>query len=128
MQAVNRSGIIVGIFLLLLLMVLPVTAADLAEQYYSGGVNLSRLASILRPLLHMTKRFLSAQPMPMPGTIAALLWTMSDNIQGLSPRKIRQLPSSRGSQMQGTTAASRYENWGGMQTPLNRMTRCGELG
>jgi len=42
-QVVNRSGIIVGIFLLLLLMVLPVTAADLAEQYYSDGVNFSRL-------------------------------------------------------------------------------------
>jgi tetratricopeptide (TPR) repeat protein len=42
-QAVNRSGIIMGIFLLLLLMVLPVTAADLAEQYYNDGVNLSRL-------------------------------------------------------------------------------------
>lgn len=43
MQAVNRSGIIVGIFLLLLFIVPPVTAADLADQYYSDGVNLSKL-------------------------------------------------------------------------------------
>ena len=43
MQAVNRSGIIVGIFLLLLLIVPLVTAADLAEQYYGEGVNLSNL-------------------------------------------------------------------------------------
>ena len=42
MQAANRSGIIVGIFLLLLLLP-PVTAADLADQYYQEGVNLSYL-------------------------------------------------------------------------------------
>ena len=42
MHAVNRSVIIVGIFLLLLLLP-PVTAADLAEQYYSDAVNLSNL-------------------------------------------------------------------------------------
>jgi hypothetical protein len=42
-QAVNRSGIIVGIFLLLLFIVPPVTAADLAEQYYGEAVNLSNL-------------------------------------------------------------------------------------
>ena len=42
MQAANRSGIIVGIFLLLLLLP-PVTAADLADQYYREGVNLSNL-------------------------------------------------------------------------------------
>jgi tetratricopeptide (TPR) repeat protein len=41
-KALNRSGLIVGIFLLLLLLP-PVTAADLAEQYYSEGVNLSNL-------------------------------------------------------------------------------------
>jgi Flp pilus assembly protein TadD len=42
-QAVNRSGITVGFFLLLLFIVLPVTAADTAEQYYGDGVNLSNL-------------------------------------------------------------------------------------
>ena len=43
MQAVNRSGIILGVFLLLLIIVPLVTAADLAEQYYGEGVNLSNL-------------------------------------------------------------------------------------
>lgn len=43
MQALNRSGIIVGIFLLLLIIVPLVTAADPAEQYYGEGVNLSNL-------------------------------------------------------------------------------------
>jgi tetratricopeptide (TPR) repeat protein len=42
-QAVNRSGLIVGVFLLLLLIVPLVTASDLAEQYYGDGVNFSNL-------------------------------------------------------------------------------------
>jgi tetratricopeptide (TPR) repeat protein len=42
-QVVNRSGIIVGIFLLLLLIFSPVTAADLADQYFNEGLNLSKL-------------------------------------------------------------------------------------
>jgi tetratricopeptide (TPR) repeat protein len=42
-QVKTRSGIIVGIFLLLLFIVPTVTAADLADQYYSDGVNFSML-------------------------------------------------------------------------------------
>ena len=39
----NMSKIIVGIFLLLLLIFPPVSADDLADQYYGEGVNLSNL-------------------------------------------------------------------------------------
>jgi tetratricopeptide (TPR) repeat protein len=42
-QAVNWSKTIAGIFLLLLLIILPVTAADLAEQYFNEGVNYSQV-------------------------------------------------------------------------------------
>ena len=41
-MAVSRSGISVGIFLLLLLIVPLVTAVDLADQYYGDGINLSK--------------------------------------------------------------------------------------
>jgi lipoprotein NlpI len=42
-QVKTRSGIILGIFLLLLFILPPVTAADLADQYYGDGVNFSIL-------------------------------------------------------------------------------------
>jgi tetratricopeptide (TPR) repeat protein len=42
-QAVSSSGTVAGIFLLLLLIILPVPAVDLAEQYFNDGVNFSKL-------------------------------------------------------------------------------------
>jgi len=42
-RADHLSGIIAGCILLLLLLVLPVTAADLADQYYGDGINFSTI-------------------------------------------------------------------------------------